>query len=196
MNESYAQIDLLPPPPVNKGGRPQSLPAVTMEVIKELVAQGVPYERIAERFKITKDLIYLWVCRYGWVTPAKIEKRIKELNSQVSQSEHTTEEKNTSLSTSQESALDIAAEIARKQGLGAMHGFVSRAAPVFSKFTPDVPETIGEASILLKMIKSAAGLEASQTQQTNVQVNVSTGPWGKASANGQSFRAMEVETEE
>ena len=76
--------------------------------------------------------------------------------------------------------LTIIAEEARKAGVSALSGFVHRAAPVFNSFTPNVPETIGEASILMKMISKAAGLDnQASNNSTNVQVNIACGPWGR-----------------
>ena len=77
-------------------------------------------------------------------------------------------------------ALTVIAEEARKVGVSALSGFVHRAAPVFNSFTPNVPETIGEASILMKMISKAAGLDnQASNNSTNVQVNIACGPWGR-----------------
>ncbi len=186
------QLDLLPMPAA-KVGRPATIASPNMEVVKELVAAGVPYEQIAKRFNVSRDLIYTWVSRYNWITPTKIERKVRELNSLDSKAQLVTSDKlamSGNLQAEGMSALDIAVESARKTGLASLAGFVQRAAPVFDKFTPDVPETIGEASILLKMVKSAAGLDSSQGQQTNVQVNIATGPWG---GKTQSHRDTDTE---
>ncbi len=167
-----SQLDLLPPPMPRKTGRPKLLSDSDMERVREMVASGVDYNTISKCYGVSYDMITAWIGRYKWVSPTKLQRKIKELNEA-----ELVISKSSELLETPVDALTVLAEQARRTGLTSLAGFVKRASPVFDKFDPAVPETIGEASILLKMISKAAGLD-SQPAQTNVQVNIATGPWG------------------
>jgi len=167
-----------------------------MDTIQLLVESGVPYPKIADRFKdkgVTVNLLKVWANRLNWVTPFKLEERMNAIKSQVTEDEGVTLPPVNKLSGGEnddfskpvikllpeDDRLTVLAEQALKAGKTTLAGFVHRAAPVLDRYTPSEPETIGEASILLKMLTKAAGLDSAQQQQTNVQVNVVSGPWGR-----------------
>jgi len=135
MDNVLVQPDLLTLP-ATQAGRKLSVPSANLEVAKALVTAGVPYEHIAKQLGVERSLIKVWANRYDWITPTKIERRMRE---ELIQSEGVNGGENSDVTNSKPADLDpltIAVEHAKKVGMSAMAGFVQRAAPSFNKLTP------------------------------------------------------------